>query len=74
MTTIQLTAIGNSTGLVIPPDILAKLKVSTGDLLNVVETPGGIELTPYVPRVAAQVEVAERVMREDRDVLDKLAQ
>jgi hypothetical protein len=35
---------------------------------------GGIELTPYDPEFAAQLEVAEKVMREDRDVLRKLAE
>ncbi|HEY7214672.1 MAG TPA: AbrB/MazE/SpoVT family DNA-binding domain-containing protein, partial [Thermoanaerobaculia bacterium] len=37
-------------------------------------TPTGVELTPYNPELAAQMEVAERVMREDRDVLRKLAE
>lgn len=38
------------------------------------ETPTGIEPTPSNPDFAAQIEVAERVMREDRDVLRKLAE
>ena len=45
-----------------------------GDTLYVVETPGGIELTPYDPDFAEQMEAAERVIREDRDVLKKLAE
>jgi len=39
----------------------------------VIETKQGIELTAYNPELAAQVEVAEQVMREDRDALKKLA-
>jgi hypothetical protein len=32
-----------------------------------------MSLTPYDPEFAGQMEVAEHVMREDRDVLRKLA-
>ena len=74
MTALKLTIIGNSTGVILPKEILQRLRVERGDTLYVVETPGGIELTPYNPEFAAQMEVAERVMREDRDVLRKLAE
>ncbi len=72
--TLKLTRIGNSTGVILPREILHRLRVETGDRLSVLETPQGIELTPYDPEFAAQMELAERVMREDRDVLRKLAE
>ena len=34
----------------------------------------GIELTSYCPDFAAQMDAAEKIMRENRDVLKKLAQ
>jgi putative addiction module antidote len=71
---LKITTIGNSTGVVLPKEILQKLRVEKGDSLFVVETPNGIELTPYDPEFAAQIETAERVMREDRDALRKLAE
>ena len=74
MNTLKLTTVGNSTGVILPREILQRLRVERGDMLYVIETPGGIELTPYNPEFAAQMEVAERVMREDRDVLRKLAE
>lgn len=74
MTTLKLTTVGNSTGVVLPKEILQRLRVEKGDTLYVIETPNGIELSPYNPDFAAQMEVAERVMREDRDVLRKLAE
>lgn len=74
MTTLKLTTIGNSTGVVLPKEILQRLRVDRGDTLYVSETPHGIELTPYDPEFASQMEAAERVMREDRDVLRKLAE
>ncbi|TVS11727.1 MAG: AbrB/MazE/SpoVT family DNA-binding domain-containing protein [Gammaproteobacteria bacterium] len=71
---VKLTAIGNSTGVVLPKDLLEKLRVGRGDELLILETPDGIRLTPYDPEFADQMEVAERIMREDRDLLRKLAQ
>jgi putative addiction module antidote len=74
VTTLKLTTVGSSTGVVLPKEILEKLRVSKGDILHVVETPNGIELTPYDPAFAEQVAVAEKVMRSDRNVLKKLAE
>jgi putative addiction module antidote len=74
MVTLKLTTVGNSVGVVLPREILQRLRVEKGDSLYVLETPRGIELTPYDPQFAAQMEQAEQVMREDRDVLKKLAE
>ncbi len=74
MTTLKVTTVGNSSGVVFPREILERLRVSKGDKLYVLETPRGIELSPYDPRFAAQMDEAERVMRDDRDVLRKLAE
>ena len=73
-TSLKVTTIGNSTGVVLPKEILERLHVSKGDRLYVLETPNGIELVPYNPEFARQMEVAEQVMREDRDALRKLAE
>jgi putative addiction module antidote len=74
MSTVKLTTVGSSTGIVLPKDLLERLRVKKGDLLHVVETPSGIELTPYDPEFAEQMAIAEEVMREDRNVLKKLAE
>jgi putative addiction module antidote len=74
MAIIKLTTVGNSVGVVLPRELLAKLRVDKGDVLYVVETPDGIELTPYRPDFAQQMDLAEDIMRENRDVLRKLAQ
>ena len=73
MTTLKVTTVGNSTGLVLPKEILLRLRIEKGDVLYVLETPNGIELTPYDPEFGAQIDAAEQVMRDDRDVLKKLA-
>jgi len=71
---LKITAIGNSAGVILPRELLARLRVGKGDALYAVEVPGGIKITPFDPDFAAQMEVAEQVMAEDRNVLRKLAE
>lgn len=71
---LKITTVGNSVGIVLPKEILERLRVKRGDNLFAVETTNGIELTPYDPEFAAQIEIAERVMHEDRNALRKLAE
>ena len=70
---LKVTAIGNSVGVILPKELLARLRVGKGDSLFVSELADGIKLAPYDPVFAEQMAVAERIMREDRDVLRKLA-
>ena len=70
---LKVTTVGSSAGVVLPKEILARLRVEKGDSLFVTETPDGIELRGYDEEFAEQMEIAERVMREDRDVLRLLA-
>lgn len=71
---LKITAIGNSAGVILPRELLARLRVGKGDELYALETPDGIRLTTYDPVFAAQMEVAEQVMREHRDLLRRLAE
>jgi putative addiction module antidote len=73
MRTVKITTVGNSAGVVLPKEVLARLRVRKGNLLYVIETPNGIELTPYDPEFARQMDAAEETMRENRDALRKLA-
>ena len=73
MNTLKLIPVGNSTGIILPKELLIKLRVEKGDTLFAVETPNGIEISPYDPNVAQQMDVAESIMRDNRDVLRKLA-
>ena len=73
-TKLKVTTVGNSAGIVLPREILERLRVQKGDTLYAVETPNGVELTAYDEEFAEQMTVAEQVMREDRDVLRKLAE
>ncbi|MEP7042228.1 MAG: AbrB/MazE/SpoVT family DNA-binding domain-containing protein [Dokdonella sp.] len=71
---LKITAIGNSAGVILPKELLARLRLEKGDELYALETPDGIRLTAFDPTLAQQMEVAETIMREDRQVLHKLAQ
>lgn len=71
---LKLTTVGNSVGVVLPKELLEKLRVQKGDSLQVLETPNGIELTPFDAEFDRQMDVAEKVMREDRDILRRLAE
>lgn len=72
-TTVRVTTVGNSVGIVLPREILAEMKVEKGDTLYVTATPDGIKLTAYDPLFAKKMDVARRIMRENRDVLRRLA-
>jgi len=70
---LKITTIGNSAGVILPKELLARLRVEKGDELYALETPDGIKLTTYDPALAKQMEVAEKVMRKRRTLLRKLA-
>jgi putative addiction module antidote len=71
---LKITTIGNSIGVVLPKDILERLRVQKGDTLFVTETPDGIELRAFDEEFAADMEMAEKIMRDNRDILRKLAE
>ncbi|RFF29383.1 AbrB/MazE/SpoVT family DNA-binding domain-containing protein [Wenzhouxiangella sediminis] len=71
---LKVSAIGNSTGVILPKDVLERLRVGRGDELMVRETPDGIVLSPYDPELARQMDAAEKIMRKRRNLLKKLAE
>jgi putative addiction module antidote len=72
--TAKIIAIGNSAGIILPKEILARLKVEKGDALYITEAPQGIHLVPLDREFVTQMEAAREVMRENRDVLQSLAE
>jgi len=70
---LKIIAVGNSAGVLLPKELLARLRLDKGDTLYVAETPDGIKLMPHDPQLAAQMEVAEQVMKKRRNLLRKLA-
>ncbi len=71
--TLKVRKIGNSLGVVLPKDVLAKLRVSEGDELSVSETPEGVMLTGFDDEVARQVEIMRDIAKRYRNALRELA-
>ena len=72
--TLKVRRIGNSLGVVLPKDVLAKLRVGEGDSLAVADTPEGVVLTSADSETAELMRLAEEIMRKRRKVLRALAQ
>lgn len=69
----KLRAVGNSTGVVLPKEVLAELKLTQGDRIFLIKTEDGYRLSPYDAALAEQLEAAELGMREYRNALHELA-
>jgi hypothetical protein len=61
-TALQIRKIGNSVGVILPKDLLARLKPD-----------GGLRLSPFNPKHARTMEIARQVMHEYRDTFAALA-
>ena len=73
MTALKLTQIGNSVGVILPKEVLARLKVEKGDILFVTDAANGVLLTPYDPALEEQLKLGREFMREFRDTFHQLA-
>jgi putative addiction module antidote len=73
MTKLKVTTIGSSAGIILPKEVLARLKISKGDTLFLTESPDGYRITPYDPEFEEDMVLARRVMRKRRDLLRELA-
>jgi putative addiction module antidote len=73
MFALKLTQIGNSVGVILPKEMLARLKLEKGQSVFLTETPAGYVLTPYDPALEEQIEAGREFMREYRDTFHQLA-
>jgi putative addiction module antidote len=72
--TAKIISVGNSAGIILPKETLARLNVKKGDTLYITDGPSGIHLVPFDQDFADQMEAARQIMRENRDVLQRLAE
>ncbi len=72
--TLKLRRIGNSVGVVLPKDLLAKLGAGEGDDLHVVETPDGLEIKRSDEEFEEHMRLVEDIMRRYPKTLKALAQ
>ena len=73
MHALKLTQIGKSVGVILPKEVLARLKLEKGDTVYVTDTPDGVALTPLDPSFEQQLEIGREFMREYRDTFRALA-
>ena len=69
----KLIKVGNSVGVILPRDVLAKLGLDIGDPLSISDAPGGITLSRYDPEFELQMAAARDVMKRRRNALRELA-
>ena len=73
MQSLKITQIGNSLGLILPREVLARLKLQKGDAVHITESPNGLVVTPYDPSMEEQLKLGREFMREYRDTFHQLA-
>ena len=73
MHALKLTQIGNSVGVVLPKDALARLNLERGDTLYLTDAPNGYRLTATDPAFEDQMIAARKIMKHYRATLAELA-
>lgn len=70
---LKLTQIGNSVGVILPKEALARMKLEKGDTVFLTESPEGYRITEFDPAFEQQMSLAEEIMKRRRNVLRELA-
>lgn len=73
MHSLKVTQIGNSLGVILPREVLARLKLQKGDVVHLTESPDGVVMTPYDPQLDEQLRLGREFMHEFRDTFRQLA-
>jgi putative addiction module antidote len=69
----KLRAIGNSTGIVLPKEVLAELDLKQEDKIFLVKNETGYSITPYNESVKEALEVAKDIIKRYRNTFQELA-
>ncbi|MDO8459213.1 MAG: AbrB/MazE/SpoVT family DNA-binding domain-containing protein [Burkholderiaceae bacterium] len=70
---LKLTQIGNSVGVILPKEALARLRLEKGQSVFLTDTPDGFAITPYDPALEEQIQAGRAFMSEFRDTFHQLA-
>jgi putative addiction module antidote len=73
MGVLKLSQIGNSVGVILPKEVLARLKLAKGDTVFLTEASNGVTLTPYDPELEEQIKLGREFMHDYRDTFHQLA-
>jgi putative addiction module antidote len=69
----KVRAIGTSSGVILPKDVLDEMNVQNGDELALVRTENGFELVPFDPAFEEMMAVYRRGAKKYRNALRELA-
>lgn len=72
MTTLKLTQIGSPVGVILPKEVLARLKLEKGDTVFVTDAVDGIKLSPHSAEFAQRIAVGRDIMKRRRQALREL--
>lgn len=70
----KITKVGNSSALIIPKGVMERFNLAQGEVVSLSEVPNGFVVTPYDEKKNQQLDVAREIMRENRNMLKKLAE
>ena len=71
---LEIKKIGNSTGVILPKELLVRLGLKQGQSIYITELPdGGVRMTPYDPNFDKAMSIMDDIMDEYRDTLKALA-
>lgn len=70
---LEIKKIGNSTGVILPKELLARLRLEQGDTITITETPDGFMATRGDPLFGRAMEIARKAMKKYHNTLTELA-
>ncbi|MGY6645952.1 MAG: transcriptional regulator [Salinarimonas sp.] len=72
---LEIISIGESAGVILPEDVMARLGARKGDTICLTEAAcGGYRLTMWSAEFERQMRVAEEIMEEDREILRRMGE
>ena len=75
MVEVKVRKFGNSLGVVLPKEVVSRLRTGNGELLFLIEAPdGGYRLTPYDPVFEKKMAKADDIIRRYRNTLHVLSE
>ena len=75
MVELKVRKFGNSLGVVLPKEVINRLRTKDGEPLFLIEGPdGSYQMTPYDPTFAKKLAKAEEILDRYRNTLHVLAQ
>ena len=74
MVELKVRKFGNSLGVVLPKEVIIRLRTGDGERLFLIEAPDGTyQLTPYDPALEQKMNQAEDIISRYRNALRALA-